>query len=88
MRSEIYAEMSNYNKFWSQFTLVGDIGKWFNDIYLKFNKQQDGSGSYVKPPVSEGTGKKDDDGDEIVRIVSFSDTQSLLVMLYKQGWIA
>ena len=88
VRSEIYAEMSNYNKFWSQFTLVGDIGKWFNDIYLKFNKQQDGSGSYVKPPVSEDTGKKDDDGDEIVRIVSFSDTQSLLVMLYKQGWLA
>lgn len=86
VRSEIYAEMSNYNKFWSQFTLVGDIGNWFNDIYLKLHKQN-GTGSYVKPPISEDTGEKDDDGNPIVTIVSFSDTQSLLVMLYKQGWL-
>ena len=87
VRSEIYAEMSNYNKFWSQFTLIGDIGNWFNDIYLKLHKQN-GTGSYVKPPISEDTGEKDDDGNPIVTIVSFSDTQSLLVMLYKQGWFA
>lgn len=86
VRSEIYAEMSNYNKFWSQFTLIGDIGNWFNDIYLKLHKQN-GTGSYVKPPISEDTGEKDDDGNPIVTIVSFSDTQSLLVMLYKQGWL-
>ncbi len=84
VRSEIYAEMSNYNKFWSQFTLIGDIGNWFNDIYLKLHKQN-GTGSYVKPPISEDTGEKDDDGNPIVTIVSFSDTQSLLVGLYKQG---
>ncbi len=86
VRSEIYAEMSNYNKFWSQFTLIGDIGNWFNDIYLKLHKQN-GTDSYVKPPISEDTGEKDDDGNPIVTIVSFSDTQSLLVMLYKQGWL-
>lgn len=86
VRSEIYAEMSNYNKFWSQFSLIGDIGNWFNDIYLKLHKQN-GTDSYVKPPISEDTGEKDDDGNPIVTIVSFSDTQSLLVMLYKQGWL-
>lgn len=80
----ILAERSNYNKLWSQFTLVGDIGDWFNDLYLKFNKQT-GSDSYYKPGQSEDTDQKDNDGEIIKIIVSFSDTQDLLVMLYNRG---
>ena len=80
----ILTERSNYNKLWSQFTLVGDIGDWFNDLYLKFNKQT-GSDSYHKPGQSEDTDKKDNDGEIIKIIVSFSDTQDLLVMLYNRG---
>lgn len=80
----VFAEMSNYNKFWAQFTLLDDIGNWFNDIYLKLHKQT-GTDSYYKPSESEGTGEKDDDGQEIVVIINFSDTQNLLIGLYKQG---
>ncbi len=80
----VFAEMSNYNKFWAQFTLLDDIGNWFNDIYLKLHKQT-GTDSYYKPSESEGTGEKDDDGQEIVVIINFSDIQNLLIGLYKQG---
>lgn len=83
----VLKDMSDYSKFWSRFTLLDDIGNWLNDIYLKLNKQT-GSDSYYKPSQSEGTGKKDNDGQEILRIINFSDTQNLLVGLYKKGFLS
>lgn len=80
----VYTELLNYSKLWSQYTLVGDIGDWFNDLYLKFNNQT-GSDSYYKPPVSEDSGETDNDGRPIEIIISFSDTQNLLVKMYKEG---
>lgn len=82
----IYTEFANYSELWSRYTLIGDIGNWLNDIYLKFHKQT-GSDSYYKPSESEGTGEKDNDGEEIKVIINFSDTQSLLVKLYNEGRI-
>ena len=81
----IRKERSNYNEFYGQFTLLKDIGKFFNDLYLKLNKQEEGTGSYHKPGEVEGTGQKDDDGHEIVQIINFSGTQNLLIKLYKEG---
>lgn len=82
----IYTEFANYSELWSRYTLIGDIGNWLNDIYLKFHKQT-GSDSYYKPSESEGTGEKDNEGEEIKVIINFSDTQSLLVKLYNEGRI-
>ena len=81
----ISKERSNYSAFYGQFTLLSDIGEFFNDIYLKLNKQEEGTGSYFKPGEFEDTGKKDDDGHEIVQIRNFSATQNLLIKLYKEG---
>ena len=81
----IWKERSNYNKFYGQFTLLSDIGEWFNDIYLKLNKQEEGTGSYFKPGESEGTGEVDDEGHEIVQIINFSATQNLLIKLHKEN---
>ena len=91
--SELYAkidvgirqEQNNYSRFYGQFTLLDDIGEFFNDIYLKLNKQEDGTGSYHKPGENVGTGEKDDDGKEIVQVIVFSATQNLLIKLYKEG---
>lgn len=85
INAHIFRETSNYNEFYSQFSHFDDFGNWLNDLYLKLQKQPDGTNTYVKPPVSEGTGEIDDDGDEIYYTRSFSDTQNLLVNLYKQG---
>ena len=80
----ITKERRNYSAFYAQFTLMSDVGEFFNDIYLKLNKQEDGTGSYYKPGENEGTGEVDDDGKEIVKVIRFSGTQNLLIKLYKE----
>lgn len=81
----IYKEISNYHEFYAKFSHLDELGEWFNDLYLKLQKQEDGTGSYVKPPVTEGTGEVDGSGNEIIYVVSFSGMQNLLINLYKQG---
>lgn len=83
----VFVELSNYSKHWSKYTLLDDIGEFFNNIYLKLQGQTDGTGSYEKPPVIEWTGEKDDDGNEIIYIIEFSNIQNVLINLYKQGKI-
>ena len=80
-------ELGNYSKHWMQYKALDDIGEFFNNIYLKLQGQTDGTGSYVEPPKFEITGDKDDDGDDIVVILNFSNTQNVLINLYKQGLI-
>ena len=81
----ITKERNNYSSFYGQFTLLEDIGEFFNDLYLKLNKQEDGTGSYVKPGEFEDTGEKDEDDRPIVQVINFSATQNLLIKLYKEG---
>lgn len=83
--SGITKERQNYSKFYSQFDHLDNIGEFFNDLYLKLNKQNEGTGSYNKPGESFGTGSKDDFDKEIVTVVNFSDTQNLLIKLYKEN---
>lgn len=81
----IYKEISNYHAFYAKYSHLDEFGEWFNDLYLKLQKQEEGTGSYVKPPVTEGTGEVDGSGNEIIYVVSFSGMQNLLINLYKQG---
>ena len=81
----IIRERENYNKFYNQFDTLDRMGEWFNDLYLKLNKQEEGTGSYVKPGENIGTGETDDDGYEIVQIINFSATQNLLIKLFKEN---
>ncbi len=69
---------------WSKYDTLDKIGEFFNDLYLKLNGQT-GTDSYYKPGENVDTGNKDDDGNAIVQVISFSDTQNLLINLYKQG---
>ena len=81
----IWKERSNYDAVYSQFNTFDRLGEWFNNLYLKLNKQEDGTGSYHKPGENVGTGQTDDDGKEVVQIISFSSTQNLLIKLYKDN---
>lgn len=84
VNSGIAVERKNYNAFYDQFTLLDDIGEFFNDIYLKL-QGQGGTNSYVKPPEIVDTGEVDKDDNPIYRIINFSDTQNLLIKLYKEN---
>ncbi len=81
----IAQEKYNYSEFYAQFTLLEDVGNFFNDIYLKLQKQEEGVNSYVKPGEIQGTGQTDDQGQEILRIINFSGTQNLLITMFKQN---
>lgn len=78
-------ERQNYRKFYAQFNHLDNLGEFFNDLYLKLQKQPDGTGSYVKPGEIVGTGEIDSDGEQIVEIINFSGLQNMLIGLYKQG---
>ena len=81
----ISVERANYGKFYNQFNTLDRLGEWFNDLYLKLNKQEEGTGSYVKPGENVGTGVKDDEGYEIVHVINFSATQNLIIKLFKEN---
>ena len=83
--SGIRTELSNYSKLWSQFDALDRLGNFFNDLYLKLNKQEDGVGSYTKPGEIVDTGEKDNEGSPIVTVIRFYDMQNILIKLYKQG---
>lgn len=78
-------ENSNYRKFYAKFDHLDNLGEFINDIYLKLQKQPDGTNSYVKPGEIVGTGQIDGDGIQIVQIINFSGLQNMLIGLYKQG---
>lgn len=78
-------ERQNYRQFYGQFNHLDKLGEFFNDLYLKLQKQPEGTGSYVKPGQVVGTGDTDDYGEQIVHVVNFSGLQNMLIALYKQG---
>lgn len=81
--TRIWTERNNYYKVYEGFDALDKLGDFFNDLYLKLNKQEEGSGSYTKPGESFDTGERDDFDQEIVHVVSFSANQNLLIKLYK-----
>lgn len=83
--SGITQERSNYSKMWSQFDALNRIGEFFNDLYLKLQKQEGGTDSYYKPGETVETGETDKDNKPIQQVIRFSDTQNVLIKLYKQG---
>ena len=74
--------------FWSQFTLLRDLGDFFNDLYLKSQKQEQGSGSYVQQPgQTQETEEKDSFDRPVQTIIRFSGTENFLINLYKQNYL-
>lgn len=80
----INVERRNYSKFWSQFTTLDKIGRFFNDLYLKM-QNQGGTVSYSKTPIIVDTGKVDGDNQPIFQILRFSNIQNMLIKLYKEN---
>lgn len=81
----ISLERANDSKLFAKYDHFDRLGEFFNDLYLKLQKQPDGTGSYVKPPEIIGSGDYDDETGEEIMITYFSGMQNLLINLYKQG---
>ncbi len=80
----VFVELENYRKFYEKYSLLDDVGEFFNDLYLKLQNQS-GTGSYNDDLKTEDTGNVDNDGNNIVVVINFSDTQNSVIMLHKRG---
>lgn len=81
----IYQERSEASLFYSKFNHLDRLGEFFNDLYLKLQKQPDGTGSYSKPSDVVDTGQVDNTGNPIYHVISFSGIDNLLITMYKQS---
>ncbi len=81
----VISEWSRDSRKWSEYDTLDRIGEFLNDLYLKLQKQENGTDSYSKPGEHVDTGEKDNDGESIVVVLRFYDMQNLLINLYKQG---
>lgn len=81
-----------YEYWQSQPDIIGKIAEFFNNLYLKSNGAQNGTGSYndgnksdVVIPIDPGTGEpaKNPDTGEIVRDITYSQVQKMFFALYE-----
>ena len=81
--SPVPDEYSGENKFWMSKGAFNKISEFFNDIYLKFNGQDLGTGSYNDGNFWEVTPSDPDDDGNITYEIVLSDIQ--LVFLTRYG---
>ena len=90
---KIYPERKFSNDYWaSQPDIIGNIAEFFNDLYLKLNGAQNGTGSYgdgnqsnVVTPTDPSTGEpeRDPETDKPVRIIYYSQVQKMFFAIYE-----
>ncbi len=61
------AERKKIGEYWETKTLLGNIGEFFNNIYLKINGQKEGTDSYDEKPSTDriDSGQVDEEGNTI-----------------------
>ena len=61
------AEWDKLERYWSDKNVFGNIGEFFNDLYLKINGQVDGTDSYDETPSTDiiDSGQVDSEGNPI-----------------------
>lgn len=90
---KVYAERAYAVEYWdSQPDIIGNIAEFFNDLYLKSNGAQNGTGSYndgnkseVIIPTDPSTGEpqKHPDTGEVIRIINYSQVQKMFFWIYE-----
>ncbi|MDE7165326.1 MAG: DUF3810 domain-containing protein [Clostridiales bacterium] len=91
--SKVRTEQWYAYEYWdSQWDLIGQIAEFFNDLYLKLNGAQNGTGSYgngnqssVTTPTDPITGEpaRDPETQKPVRIIHFSQVQKMFFAVYE-----
>lgn len=81
--SKAYSSEVEYSsKWWDEHNFMQKIGNFFNDLYLKFNGEDEGSNSYYEPPKVEDSGEKDEEGKPIYIVVNYNTMQKIMVDYY------
>ncbi|MDE7349262.1 MAG: DUF3810 domain-containing protein [Clostridia bacterium] len=77
----------NIFSWWTYQPSLGDIGSFFNDLYLKINGQQDGTGSYEETPGTDEIiiGGEDGTPDIYLEVITeYTNMHRMLVSLAKR----
>ncbi len=77
-----YNDIVQISQFWSEYTLLDDIGNSINNIYLKLSGVSDGTDSYNPSAQLEDSGTVDDNGDIVWTLVEYSPTQQVIIDAY------
>lgn len=77
----IWDDNSYYAKYFEEHDLLQDISKFVNDLYLMFNGQKEGTGSYEDTSNTIPSGK-DESGNEIREYLNYSPYQKILIQNY------
>ena len=80
--SPVYYEYNQEVKFWKSKGMFNKISEFFNNIYLKFNGQDLGTGSYNDDNFWEVTPSDPDDDGNITYEIELSDIQLVLLTRY------
>lgn len=82
-----YRDRTTASRLYGSYRLFGNIGEFFNNIYLILNGQS-GTESYVPTPDISDSGEKDEEGEIIWHVTAYSQIQNMLIALYKDGFFA
>lgn len=85
LSQEILFDNKNYIDYFEEHDLLKNISKFVNDIYLKFNGQNQGVNSYNDITNIKDTNLVDEEGHPIYEIVEYSPFQKLMLELYKNS---
>ena len=79
----IRKEYEAINKYWSnRIDIIGKIGQWYNDLFLKLNGNINGTDDYIDEGEKEDTGTTDDNDRPIYEITQYSPYQKVFINEY------
>ncbi len=82
LSNEIILDNRDYVDYFKKHDMLNKISNFFNNLYLKFYGQKDGTGSYNDVSEIVDSGKKDEDGNTIYNYIEYSPYQKLMMQLY------
>ncbi len=82
LSEQCYSDIVQLSDFWSQYTLLDDLGDTINNIYLKLSGVDDGTASYNPSEQVEDSGQLDSNGDIIWTVVEYSPTQNVIIQAF------
>jgi hypothetical protein len=83
LAENIRNEYSAINKYWSErIDIIGKIGQWYNDLFLKLNGNIDGTDDYLDKGDSEDSGTTDENNHPIYIINEYSPYQKVFIQEY------
>ena len=80
LNENIRNEYGVISKYWNErIDIIGKIGQWYNDWFLKLNGNQNGTDDYIDEGESEDTGETDNNDRPIYKVTSYSPYQKVFI---------